>query len=538
MKKTLLRASLAALCIFGASQAADARNAYAYDIQVDRGETSATVTYKLNDAATAVKVQLISEGAVVSEVDGTTTTEATNTVTLPLKDLVDGKTYSFRVVTTSDVVTTPTVDSKGYRFYHPQGVAVDNSTESPYFGRVYATECITTTSSTYLSGTSGNGIGAALYAFEPTLEVIANKDGKLGFTGGMTIQAKFPNGSTTAYDCRKIKIADDGRVFLTRQAYGVSPIVQVDPTDLNANFTDVLTGFTTDASTYELLNSDSEFAGAPNVGFSVTGSGSDLRLLALSANATGFGYNSAGYSCNEYALGDGKNITGISKNIAGLSKKYTVSPTNANVSYDNKGGIWYSQYRATPSETQPSLIHINAEGVEDYKDIKTVCRGGGLAFNPDFTKVAIADAASQVGIYTIGTDSDGKPTLTRDYYFATTIGGNCNEIAWDVANNLYIVGNSGEWLKVVALPRESGDVAVNAASKYSFSANVGAEEIAANAAKVVAANGEITVVGDAAEIAVYSASGALISKGETNVKVAAGIYVVVVDGKATKVVVK
>lgn len=61
---------------------------------------------------------------------------------------------------------------------------------------------------------------------------------------------------------------------------------------------------------------------------------------------------------------------------------------------------------------------------------------------------------------------------------------------------------------------------------------------AAPKAKVIAGQGMITVEGDASDIAVYTMSGALVSAGERSVDCAAGLYIVKVDGTATKVLVK
>ena len=89
--------------------------------------------------------------------------------------------------------------------------------------------------------------------FNPTFAPIANAEGTYGFTGGLTTDAANK-------DPRKVRISEDGRVFLTRQALtGVSPLVEVNPADLNANFTDVFVDFTVDAETYELKTADGKF---------------------------------------------------------------------------------------------------------------------------------------------------------------------------------------------------------------------------------------------------------------------------------------
>lgn len=67
---------------------------------------------------------------------------------------------------------------------------------------------------------------------------------------------------------------------------------------------------------------------------------------------------------------------------------------------------------------------------------------------------------------------------------------------------------------------------------------VGVAGVDADAAKVIAGVGEINVIGEAQNIAVYTMGGAKISANEAKVNCAAGLYIVVVDGKVSKVAVK
>lgn len=66
----------------------------------------------------------------------------------------------------------------------------------------------------------------------------------------------------------------------------------------------------------------------------------------------------------------------------------------------------------------------------------------------------------------------------------------------------------------------------------------GVEAVEAEKAVVVAGEGTINVIGEANDVEVYTIGGALVSKNATSVNAAAGMYIVKVNGKATKVVVK
>lgn len=459
----------------------EARNAYAYDIKVDKQDGNYVVSYRLNAPASQVKVQLWQGEEMLKEFDGTTIAQYVddskaevnnlNTVTITAADMpqVNGR-AQFRVAVTSETLTEATVAEKAYRFYHPAGVAIDNNTDSPYFGRLYMTEAMPSTSATYHSYGEGNGQG--LYIFDQMLNPVANAGGTYAFKGGQTFQSDF-SGGNTSYDPRKVRISKDGRVLLSGQNENGIALWEVNPDDLNADFTEVIKG-TVNTENYEIQTADGEFMAAPNVSMDVKGEGANLKVLMLSTNKSGIAYAYSGFRTDEYDLGTATEwTTAPSRKIEALSGKYTITHTNTTVLYDNEGGIWYVNSRATATEEQPALVHINAEGVEDYKladGSGTYYGGAGIAFNHDFTRLAVAQNAA-IAIFSVTKDADGKPVLTEELNFPTTIGRNCNDIAWDIADNLYIVGNSGEWLKAISLPRESGEVTVAAPSQYDIVAS-------------------------------------------------------------------
>ena len=66
----------------------------------------------------------------------------------------------------------------------------------------------------------------------------------------------------------------------------------------------------------------------------------------------------------------------------------------------------------------------------------------------------------------------------------------------------------------------------------------GVNDVTESKATVIGGNGEINIQGEVSAIEVYSLSGVLVSKNETSVKCAPGIYIVKADGNVTKVIVK
>ena len=83
-------------------------------------------------------------------------------------------------------------------------------------------------------------------------------------------------------------------------------------------------------------------------------------------------------------------------------------------------------------------------------------------------KARTSGTVGNFGVWAIGKDADGKVTLPEKWsVVADGIGRNLNEFAVDYAENLYVVGNSGEKIIAYALPY-SGQVVTPAAAKYAF----------------------------------------------------------------------
>lgn len=445
-------------------------NPFAYALSSEVVEKTLKVKYSLNTAAKAVNVNVKdAEGKVVATVAGATVAGA-QSVEIALADLVDGE-YTWEVEVEGEEKTS--VETfKSYMFFHPRGVDVDNNMESPSFGNIYVTEGMTSSLEQYHSNTTTSG-GLGLYAFTADMEPILNPaTGKYGFNGGWALNYKI--GSSNAADLARVRVAEDGRLFVTRMSEEGNYIMYAPSFDdlvANNKFTSLFDGLTLDAATYKYTNSEGTFMGAANLGFDIKGSGEDLKMIALSSNANHWSYVYSGASTDEYALGTATELP-VPTNVPALTGKYTLAPVTTNVEYDDRGGIWYCQYRGTPTEANPGLVYIDATGEEKYKDL--VSRGGGgVRVSPDGKQIAVASSSAnpkQFTVYNLVWSEDGVPALRREYVITHNIGTCVNDIAWDLAGNIYICGHSGEYLKGFSLPRTKPFV-TKAASKYSFRIN-------------------------------------------------------------------
>ena len=251
------------------------------------------------------------------------------------------------------------------------------------------------------------------------------------------------------------------------------------------------------------------------------GAGEDLKLLALSSNANHWSYVYSGGSLDEFALGTAATLPAPT-NIPALTGKYTIAPASTNVEYDDRGGIWYCQYRGTPTDAQPGLVYIDKDGNEKYKDL--VSRGGGgVRVSPDGKQIAVASSSAapkQFTIYDLVWAEDGTPALRKVYTITHNIGTNVYDIAWDLAGNIYICGNSGEFLKGFALPRTEA-FTTKAAAKYWFTLTEG---VVSGVENIEAENAVAPVY--------YNLQGVKVAKP------ANGIYIVKRGNKVTKEYVK
>ena len=447
-------------------------NTYAFGLESELNDTALVVTYRLNNSnATSVNVLVYKGEEVVATVAGTTTI-GVNTVVIPVATLPQGRMLTWSVEVNGTSVEAPTQEAKTYDFYHPSGVDIDNNPENPTFGMLLVNEGMQKVKG--VDGYVSTGFGAGIFAFTPSLDLIPNGD-LPGYNGGVEFNTYLPEeyktsdgGRYTAYSPRRVRISDDGRIFVTSLDVNGTYLWELNPENLN-EWTPVFQGTLTDNK--ELITADSNFVAAPNNGFDVKGAGENLQLMMYSVNVQGITSAAmGGFRCDEYNLGTATSwATAPSKNW--VLGKYAINYLGTQVVYDNEGGIWIASYRGAANDANPGLVHINADGVEDAKLVWSNVRQAGIRFNNDFTKLVVAGnngAAKKATIYAVSKDANGAPVLTEETVIdMAVLGNNLNDFVFDYAGNLYAVSNSNEKLVAWAMPY-SGVVETPAASKYAF----------------------------------------------------------------------
>ena len=435
-----------------ASVVSFALNPFAYGLSSNLSDDGLTLTvnYSLNAAATSVNVVILNGEDVVATLPSDGTTKGDHSMRVSAIDLPKKVSLTWKVEVNGNSVDKPTQEATAYSLYCPHGLAIDNDPNSEYFARILVAEAM---QGVPASGYISSGKGAGLYVFNPDFTTDQKvHNGGLNFTRIL---------ASNGYQPYRVKISEDGRIFVSSLDLNGVAVWEVSK-DLQT-WTPVIAG-TNNTTDYNIYDANGNFVAGPNCSMDVTGKGEDLKLLLYSTNNKGIAYNQSGYRLDEYALGTATTWTGTPKNIIN-GGKYGMVHTNVEWIYDGEGGYWFGASRGG-NAGQPNLVHINAEGVEDYRDETNTYYGGdGVLLHKG---MLIKGRQSSVDFITLGKDADGKPTLTSKWNItANKIGRNKNEFAVDYADNLYVVGNSSEKIIAYALPY-SGTVSTPAAAKYAF----------------------------------------------------------------------
>jgi hypothetical protein len=199
-------------------------NVYATDIQINGSLSSITnasgstvnITYILNEPATAgVTVNILQGNAVVDTIAGGTNM-GLNSVswggTNSAGNLVSNGTYSVSITAGAvgyPIWTQTSLDSSNNVAVHPEGIAVDNNTNSPYYGRVMVGCAV--------SGTE-NGVTQQCGIYKMNADGSPADEGSFGY-GGYTTDDNGDNAtgempSSGGYDPWRLRIGDDDRLYM------------------------------------------------------------------------------------------------------------------------------------------------------------------------------------------------------------------------------------------------------------------------------------------------------------------------------------
>lgn len=457
-------------------------NPYAYNLRGTADDANLTVTYTLNAAAQEVSINILDAAGDVKKTVTGSSTAGDHDVVVSLSGLAAGS-YTWEVAVTQAARTN--VQYFGdIKFNHPQGVETVRDTESPYYGMILATEGRAPGSSHYTYSRGGQGV-YAFYPYNMTgVENTTAGSGVYAFRGGLTstqyTTAKATLGFyTNGMVPRKVRLSEDGRLFISSQSTLASPVYTVASLDdflNNADFTPLYDA-TFNSSDYGWYNASDNLVGCPNHGIAVTGTGNDLKVYAMGGLAPLMQASLTQAYCRtfKYDMGSASSYgSNDAELVSNLSGRFLTQPEGASLNIDSHGYLWMTQYRASPSATDPSIVCVDPTVTESgneesvlLKNTSYKCGGGGLRFNPDYSEVVISSSATTFSLCDLSY-TDGIPAIAETTRVTHGMGTNVNDYAWDLAGNIYAVGNNGELLRGFALPHDGRTVSTPCAASYGF----------------------------------------------------------------------
>ena len=306
---------------------------------------------------------------------------------------------------TNDVSGTTTK----YKFNRPQGVAIDNNTESDFFGRMYIA-----------LPKGGYDHTKGIVVFDPVHNVLSN-------------------GGITATD---VTLGDDDRVGMHR--------IAVDPITNKVYYAKS----ESPTAVYELTPDDTNILSDGGMAKNIVDGLGFTRVDAICFDTDG----------TMFVMDNGNTSTGgtLYKVKNGVKTKILQNGiwgvTDIGLAPDGKGGVWIAQNRSNvTSDNLASLSHVNANGVADYvinknatDEMKALCPNnngnsgfrGQCAYNNKEDILAFA-GNYMVTLFKVTYDSNNKPSLTR-WKDTGKLTKNIDGLSFDHAGNLVVMSAQSE----------------------------------------------------------------------------------------------
>ncbi len=434
--------------VYGYMSDDEAQRIWAYDLRLTSNIDTHTFNFKsVADATDAYLVFFNEAGNEVGRYQLDYVAKGANTITLSEHDIpTPNIRLNWGVELHADAIketATLVAYNSGHDLYRPQDIAIDNNTESNYFGRIYMA----------LPEDGGQDIKEGVVVFDPILNIL-----KYGI---------LPTGVT---------LPDDARYEMHR--------IAVNPINHKVYYTN---STTTGKAIYELTPDDNKILSDGGTAINkINGIASITNPNSLCFDDNGIMYvlNGAGWQNSDpfykghiYKIANSTATQFTSQS----SKVYEWIHTDNSIVSDGQGGFWVAHTsevysngayvsRWTTQLLTDSYInilsHISPSGVLDYSiDSKTntnlavlyngfAGRRGHVAYNAKEKLLALG-GGRVVTLYKVTYNASGVPTLTK-WCATPDIGGNrIDGIAFDYAGNLYATSANSEVMFRYAVPTEN-----------------------------------------------------------------------------------
>lgn len=403
------------------------------------------LSFTLNADADQVNIKISKDGQELKDIDCGSLPKGENTIQADITD-TNQEDLDWSVVAQAQPTTAEAPlkftdnDEAPMQFKEARGIAVDNNSESPYFGRIYISESAGGSITGYRTTTDG------IFILDAALTDITEQ-GNNGYQGGINW--------TASSSPMRVAVAPDGSIFITDWSDSHSGIWIMDPANPNGAFSPVFAESSRASSGLVSINGTAVHGSISSCW--ITGTGNDRKLYTFDED-----YVDA-TSGNAFVL--------LQYNIGKLETPWDQAPSNVVFNNQNKlqqngnsvilpddrGGWWISQYRFTDNSTIPSLIHVNTAGETDFNSGSTGLIGtsqrGAMAINCTGNLLAMG-CADEIKIFEI-TYGSGAPSLTLKHTIAPALGDYSSSLAFDIADNIYLATGTNGGIGAWALPKEN-----------------------------------------------------------------------------------
>ena len=416
--------------------------------------------------------------------------------------------------------TAPREYSAFHKIYSGHGIAVDKNPNSKNFGRIFVNEARQEEARAgELSGYFTKGL-AGMYVIDP--DFVQRNTNR--YTGGndfslLVIENTYEGLARKGYQPWRVRVSEEGRIFVcsndmhqrqTANAAGERDGVavwEVDRNDFN-KWTPILHGYrrfvsgqtgTNYTFSYKDVNGVEQFIG-PICGMDVKGTGDDVTLLLYTVNQAGVWLGMNGFRAYEYNVKSGalKPVSAFNNGGYGYVFEYTT------LRYGVDGSYWFGANRADGSDgvegngkaKEPNLGHVKLDGTTaDYTNYNSEFYGGAglINYKSTYNNATIngtnhswlisgkdngGASDGYFDVFLVTSAADGGASVTRmdgnggrpnwQKISVTGMGRNINDFAIDYAENLYMVGSSGEMIRAFAMPY-CGEKTTVARKEFTFS---------------------------------------------------------------------
>ena len=425
--------------------------AWAYDLRkVENGENY-EFTFTATSSGTATILFTDAEGNAVAptkEVVGVVTAGETKTVPIAKTQFTGAQDIYWSVKVEGEAITKMaeiTDPTKGiYNFYVPQGIAVDNSPNSMYFGRIYVASA--TTGGNDGGSEMAKDATAGLFMYNQELEKL-----NTNYEGIRPLNVAFNTNKPTSND-------EINTIRQQMHRIAVNPITN------EVAFAYYKSDATPSTAVYA-MNPENLSGDAQNLidGSSLTHANS----LCYDENGVLYVMDNANTGVTGGQIYKVQN--GEVELFAAHNKDCQWAVYDNAIVSDGRGGIWITQNRY--GYDYALLSHVNSNGVVDFSVKENLndwfpnnntgsSYRGQCAYNSKENILAFA-GNKMVTLFTVEYDGSGKPTINK-LMSTPQLGGNIDGIAFDYAGDLYVASASSERLYKFVVPTNDNTCTVPA----------------------------------------------------------------------------